>query len=226
MAQAKRTHSTMNHIIQLEAGAACARLVPAAGGRISSLQLAQPGGGAVDVLHPYPEDFFDPVRWGKGGIYPLMPYSNRIANARLQVQGEEVRLSPHPDALPHTLHGNAHLLPWTLQRHDAATAVMVLDAAASPAWPWHYTGRLEVALVEAELQLRITVRNASMRVMARFTFASRIATRSPKHSEEIAAAVERPIPGKVARCASSCLYSEDCSLTLELRIRIIFIVHY
>ncbi len=165
MAQARRTHPNMNHIIQLEAGAASARLVPAAGGRISSLQLVQPGGGAVDVLHPYPEDFFDPVRWGKGGIYPLMPYSNRIAIARLQVQGEEVLLSPHPDARPHTLHGNAHLLPWTLQRHDAATAVMVLDAAASPAWPWHYTGRLEVALVEAELHMRITVRNASMRVM-------------------------------------------------------------
>ena len=155
----------MNHVVQLQAGAARVRLLPGAGARISSLQLAMPAGGTVDVLQPYPEDFFDPVRWAKGGIYPLMPYSNRIANARVRVQGEEVLLSPHPDALPHTLHGNAHLLPWILDRHDAATAVMLLDAAPSAAWPWHYAGRLEVTLLEAALHLRITIRNAGERAM-------------------------------------------------------------
>ena len=152
-------------ILQLQAGVARARLVPAAGGRVSSLQLAVPGDGPVDVLHPYPEDFFDPVRWGKGGIYPLMPYSNRIAHARVRVQGEEVVLAAHPDALPHALHGNAHRLPWALERHDANSAVLSLDARPSQDWPWHYNGRLELTLLESELQMQLTIRNASMRVM-------------------------------------------------------------
>jgi aldose 1-epimerase len=155
----------MNAIVQLQAGAARARLVPAAGGRVSALQLQAPDGRPVDVLHPYPEDFSDPVRWGKGGIYPLLPYSNRIAQARVRVQGEEVRLQPHPDALPHTLHGTAHLLPWTLEQQGRATAVLALDAAPSLAWPWHYTGRLEIALTPAALHMRITIRNAGMGVM-------------------------------------------------------------
>lgn len=155
----------MNAIVPLQAGAACARLVPAAGGRVTALQLQAPDGRLVDVLHPYPEDFIDPVRWGKGGIYPLLPYSNRIAHARVRVQGEEVRLQPHPDALPHTLHGTAHLQAWTLEQQDGATAVLVLDAAPSLAWPWHYTGRLEITLTPAALRMRISIRNAGTGVM-------------------------------------------------------------
>ena len=80
----------MNEIVQLLCGDA--------GGRISALRLARPKGRAVDILHPYPEDFFDPVRWAKGGLYPLMPYSNRIANATLQVNGATVVLKAHPNA--------------------------------------------------------------------------------------------------------------------------------
>jgi len=155
----------MNDIIQLQAGAARARLVPAAGGRVSALQLQAPNGQVVEVLYPYPEDYRDPVHWAKGGIYPLLPYSNRIAQARLQVQGEEVRLEPHPAALPHSLHGTAHLLPWILEQHGEAHATMVLDALPSPAWPWHYTGRLTLALEPCALRVRIDIRNASMRVM-------------------------------------------------------------
>ena len=155
----------MSGIVQLQVGAACVRLVPASGGRVASLRLGGPGAGTVDVLHPYPEDFVDPVRWGKGGIYPLMPYSNRIANARVRVQGEEVLLQAHPDAAPHTLHGNAHLLPWLLERQGVSAAVLSLDAAPSAVWPWHYIGRLEITLTESELHIAISVRNAGMRVM-------------------------------------------------------------
>ena len=78
----------MNQLVQVHSGDASARLVPGAGGRITALRLVRPGGGVVEILHLYPEDFFDPIRWAKGGIYPLMPYSNRIAQATVQVHGQ------------------------------------------------------------------------------------------------------------------------------------------
>ena len=153
-------------LVQLQAGAASARLLPGAGGRISALRLVLPAtGGLADILHQYPEDFFDPLRWAKGGIYPLMPYSNRIANATVHVNGDSVALAPHPDAAPHTLHGNAHLLPWMLEQNDANSAVMLLDATPSAAWPWHYTGRLQVQLAPSELTIAIEIRNADTRPM-------------------------------------------------------------
>lgn len=154
-----------NEVLQLNSGAASARLVPAAGGRVSTLRLSADGGAAVDVLHPYPEDHADLLHWGKGGIYPLLPYSNRIAHARLSVPGAELRLRPHPDAQPHTLHGHAHRLPWRVERCDASSAGLSLAAPAGPEWPWHLEGRLDVTLHESQLLLRVTLRNADTRAM-------------------------------------------------------------
>ena len=153
-------------IVQLRAGAACAQLLPQCGGRVATLRLTRSDATPVDVLYPYPLDApFDPVRWAKGGIYPLMPYSNRIANARLRVQGQDIALKPHPDALPHALHGNAHRLPWTLEQHDETSAVLRLEAPPSADWPWHYSGRLDITLSAKALHMRIEICNASRRSM-------------------------------------------------------------
>ena len=155
----------MGNPVELHCGGATARLLPAAGGRISALRLVRPAGGAVDVLHPYPEDFFDPIRWAKGGIYPLLPYSNRISNANVQVNGETVALLAHPDAAPHTLHGNAHAQPWQTLGSDASSAVLALDSAPSASWPRRYRARMRVELAPTELVVRIEMRNADTRVM-------------------------------------------------------------
>ena len=155
----------MGDVVQLSAGAASLRLLPHAGGRVSSLRLERSSGVAVEVLHPYPEDFFDPIHWAKGGIYPLMPYSNRIANACLLVDGKSVALAAHPDAAPHSLHGNAHALAWRLESCDKASAVMALDALPSVAWPWRYRGRIDIALTPQELRMRIEIRNMDARNM-------------------------------------------------------------
>jgi len=155
----------MNTIVELRSGDASARLVPAAGGRISALRLCRPDGYAVEVLHPYPEDFFDPLRWAKGGIYPLIPYSNRIANAQLQVDGQTIAIAPHPDSLPHSLHGNAHAQAWLIERSDASSATMSLDSPASAAWPWDYTAQITLQLSPGALHITMTLRNADTRAM-------------------------------------------------------------
>ena len=155
----------MNDMVQLHCGQASLRLLPAAGGRISALRLVRPAGGGVEILHPYPEDFFDPIHWAKGGIYPLMPYSNRIANAVVRVNGEKVALKAHPDAAPHTLHGNAHALAWRALHIDVSSAVLALDAAPCAAWPWHYWARMRVELSPNALVVRLEIRNADTRVM-------------------------------------------------------------
>lgn len=156
----------MSAAVLLQAGQSCARLLPASGGRIGALRLVPQGGDTVvDVLHPYPEGLFDPLRWGKGGIYPLMPYSNRIAHARLQVDAVTVDLVPHPDAAPHTLHGNAHALPWSVLTQEPDHAVMLLDADASPAWPWHYTARMDIHLSPSALSVSMSIANADKRTM-------------------------------------------------------------
>ena len=152
-------------MIQLNVGAAMLRLLPHAGGRVSVLRLARPSGGVIEVLHPYPEDFFDPVHWAKGGIYPLMPYSNRIANATLMVAGKSIALPAHPDAAPHSLHGNAQAQAWRVQAQSESSAVLTLDSPPSAAWPWRYAGRIACTLMPNELRMHIELRNLDARPM-------------------------------------------------------------
>jgi aldose 1-epimerase len=149
----------------LRAGKACAVLRPAAGGRVCSLTLARDGGRTVDVLFPYSAQGVDPLRWAKGGIYPLLPYSNRIANAQLQTPDGVVDLSPHPDAAPHTLHGPAHGMAWTVQAHDEHSATLTLDHPASAAWPWHFRGEMRFHLSTDALQMDVTLTNLDARSM-------------------------------------------------------------
>ena len=149
----------------LRAGKACAVLRPDAGGRVCSLTLARDDGHTVDVLFPYTAQGVDPLRWGKGGIYPLVPYSNRIANAQIDTPEGLVQLSRHPDAAPHTLHGPAHGLPWRVQAHDAQSATLSLDHPASAAWPWHFKTEMQFALRSDALQMNLSLTNLDARSM-------------------------------------------------------------
>ena len=154
--------------IVLRAGAAQAVLRPDAGGRVCSLRLQAPGGEAVPVLFPYEPADVDPLRWAKGGIYPLLPYSNRIAQARLRTPAGEVALAPHPDAHPHTLHGNAHGLPWQAAPDPHAPdtqATMALESAPCAAWPWRYAARQHLRLEPTALHLMLEIVNRDERPM-------------------------------------------------------------
>jgi aldose 1-epimerase len=151
--------------VVLRAGAAQAVLRPQAGGRVCRLALVAGKGSAVDVLFPYDAPHVDSVRWAKGGIYPLVPYSNRIAQARLSTPSGEVLLAPHPDAQPHTLHGNAHGLPWRCSEQSATSATLLLDSPACAAWPWHYRATQHIGLQASALSLRLEIVNAGDRPM-------------------------------------------------------------
>ena len=152
-------------VITLNSGKASARLVPHAGGRVSALRLEGASGNVVDILHPYPEDFFDPIRWAKGGIYPLMPYSNRIAQAVVQVKSESFPLRPHPDASPHSLHGNAQAQAWQATQQSSGSAILTLDSPAGSAWPWHYTARMRFELDASQLSVHLELRNVDAHAM-------------------------------------------------------------
>ena len=144
--------------IVLRAGPAQAVLRPKAGGRVCRLSLARPDGQAVPVLYPYEAEGVDPVNWGKGGIYPLVPYSGRISNARLQGPGGVVELQPHPNALPHSLHGHGHVRPWTaLPSTRPDRAELSLATAADAAWPWAIEALASYELQPGALHMEMTL---------------------------------------------------------------------
>ncbi|WP_347557703.1 aldose 1-epimerase [Robbsia sp. KACC 23696] len=134
-----------------------AQLVPEWGGRVVLLR-SRPD--AVDLAEPLRGDTFSPVYWPKGGIYPLVPYSNRIRNAHLQFRERSFSLPPHPEASPHTLHGVAQTMPWQVVDHTAHSATLSLHYEG-PHWPWRFSAEQYFVVEGNHLHQRLSLTNRS-----------------------------------------------------------------
>lgn len=149
----------MTRIIELRHGGAFVRVAPALGARVTRCCLPDAQGRPVELFHPYPEGHVDLLHWAKGGMYPLTPYWGRIGQAQLQYAGERFALQPHPQALPHTLHGTAHQAAWMVMNTDDARLTLRLNKSPDAHWPWRYEAEMTITLGRASLRVAISVRN-------------------------------------------------------------------
>ena len=84
--------------------------------------------------------------------YPLIPYSNRIADARLTFAGRECALARNFGDHPHAIHGVGWQRAWDVEQASAhrARLALVHDArgANAAAWPWPFGATLTFELPE------------------------------------------------------------------------------
>jgi aldose 1-epimerase len=92
--------------------------------------------------------------------FPLVPFSNRIANGRFDADGAEVQISPNmPNSdHPHPLHGFGWLAPWQVTQQDDASATIVHRHPGGE-WRWPYLATLGVSLTVDGLNMSLQVRN-------------------------------------------------------------------
>ncbi|PYY72425.1 hypothetical protein CRX42_00855 [Pseudomonas jessenii] len=128
-------------------------LLPQWGGRIASLKA-----DALDVFTPIEAHSFDPLNWPRGGCYPLLPYSNRLRNARLKHAGLVHALPAHPAAQPHTLHGVSHTLAWQVVEHRTTHALLSVDYSGEH-WPWPVRFQQHFELDGNRVRLQLSVTN-------------------------------------------------------------------
>jgi aldose 1-epimerase len=150
----------VDNAVALAAGAARVRIAPANGGAIASFTF-----DGEDVLRPTPV-WSDDVR--THACWPLVPYSNRIADARFQFAGRAHALARNFGDHPNSIHGVGWQRPWAVVARDAAHARVVLayeadDDAAAPAWPWPFrvaqSFSLRAGARDAALTIRLTLAN-------------------------------------------------------------------
>jgi aldose 1-epimerase len=149
----------MTQIVELQAEMARVRLAPALGGRLTSVCLAGADGKPVPCLHPYPEFETTLLPWAKGGLYPLIPYSGRIAEACLCHEGRVMALAPHPGGEPHTVHGISQQRAWALTRQTPTEATLCYRHQPDIHWPWHFEAVLEVKVEPRRLCLEMGLAN-------------------------------------------------------------------
>ena len=141
-------------LLSLRAGALAVDLAPSAGGAVARLAVA-----GTDLLRPLsPEDRAE-GRASAAAAYPLVPYSNRIADGNLVVDGTAFRLAPNWPGAIHPMHGEGWSRPWRVAAADAraATLVQVYDGRGS--WPFRYRARQEFHLDAGGLRVALSIEN-------------------------------------------------------------------
>ena len=147
----------MTDALSLSAGAAHVAISPNAGGAIATFTV-----GGVDVLRPTP-----PSECAAGNVrahasYPLVPYSNRIAQARLRFAGRDFELDRNFGDHPHSIHGVGWQRPWRVAARDDASALLALDHSANGsnmrAWPWPFRATQSFGLSMREHGATLTIK--------------------------------------------------------------------
>jgi len=152
----------MTEALPLAVSGAHVELAPATGGAIARFAL-----GDVDVLRAVSDEARATGNVRGYGCYPLVPYSNRIANAKLDWNGRIRALARNLGDHPHSIHGVGWQRPWRVAAHDAASAVLAYDHVVAGAdgevWPWPFRATQSFVLSAdagvATLAARITIAN-------------------------------------------------------------------
>jgi aldose 1-epimerase len=153
--QTAQRYSLSNEFLDLE-------LIPEWGGRLSRLRVVESN---RDLIVPIESDAFDPLNWPRAGAYPLVPFSNRIANARLTFEGKSWDFPAHPAASPHALHGVGHTVKWSVDRPVRDNQITMRMAYEGPHWPWAFSATQQYRLRGLTLEHEMSVTNDSDRAM-------------------------------------------------------------
>jgi aldose 1-epimerase len=82
----------------------------------------------------------------RAASYPLVPYSNRIAEGRLPWQGRVHRLRLNVAGSPHPMHGVGFQRAWTVAHRTADTVELVLSHRPDEDWPFAFEARQRIVL--------------------------------------------------------------------------------
>lgn len=145
---------------ELRAGALRLALRPDLGGCIAGLWHH-----GVPVLQSTEPGQLASVR--QAACYPLVPYSNRIAQGRFDWHGRHYELAPNFDDSPHPLHGTGWQSRWQVQAPQGpagpAEVALTLEHRADEGWPFDFSARQLFQLSPTTLRCELEVTNLSPR---------------------------------------------------------------
>ncbi len=149
-------------LLSLRAGRLAVDLAPEAGGSIARFSVEGAGIDAGDLLRPASEAALGSGTGMDMACYPLVPYSNRIANGRLEFEGEAFHLARNWPGIRHPMHGDGWRHPWRVLRHDRTRAELVYlheRGASGVDWPFRYRARQSFVLEETGLTVGLSIDN-------------------------------------------------------------------
>ena len=151
-------------LLSLASGPFGLTLCPEVGGSIVRL-----AGWGRDLLRPAGDADVaarDPLRMA---AYVLLPFSNRVRDARFSFEGREYHLARNFGSEPNAIHGNGWQRAWRVARAGASEAVLALhhDPArdGAEAWPFAYEAEQTYRVGPDGVDVQLLVRNVDDRRM-------------------------------------------------------------
>ncbi len=148
-------------LLSLRAGSLAVDLAPSSGGSIVRFTA----GESINVLRPASAEAIASGRGNDASCYPLVPFSNRIANGRLAVDGVEIVLEPNWPGVRHPMHGDGWARPWDVERHDAHSAELAYAHDGREGWPFRYRARQSFRLEDDRLVVGMSIENLEDRAV-------------------------------------------------------------
>ena len=141
-------------LLRLHHGVLELELCPQIGGCITTLRHR-----GHDLLRPAAARFFEQRDPREAASFPLVPFSNRIADARFAFQGAVYQLEQNTLPEPHAIHGHGWQQAWDVR--EAGERATVLEFAHRIAGtPFDYRASQSFALAEDSLTLTLEIANA------------------------------------------------------------------
>ena len=95
------------------------------------------------------------------GSYPLVPFSNRLAQAKLVWAGTSHPLVQNNAAEPHAIHGVGWQRPWQVLDESDQFALLSYQHKADAAWPFAFDTSQAFRLSEGALEITLSITNQS-----------------------------------------------------------------
>jgi aldose 1-epimerase len=140
--------------LTLTRGAAHCDILPQVGGSIGSWSV----GGQEMLRTANASGIASRDPYATAG-FPLVPYSNRIAQGRFEWRGKSFALAQNFPPEPHAIHGVGFERPWRVQTLDRDSAVLRLTHLPDAAWPWAFEARQRITLTDDLLILEFDAVN-------------------------------------------------------------------
>lgn len=151
----------MSGPVTLASGPIAAVVEPSFGGRISAFRHC-----GTDLFAPIPDDGSrDLDAPASGGCFPLVPWSNRIRDARLTLEGEAFDLTVTEKPAGHAIHGHGLRRIWEAERDGATLRMHYANEAGAQGWPWPYRAAQVVTVDERGMTVTLSVENAGAGAM-------------------------------------------------------------
>ena len=151
-------------LLSLRAGPLVVDLAPSSGGSIVRFAVDGPAGW-TEVMRRATAEAIASGLGNQTSAYPLVPYSNRIAEGRLAVDGGEIQLQPNWPGQRHPMHGDGWAQPWAVVRSDPRSAALVYEHDGKAGWPFRYRARQSYHLADDSLAVSISVENLEGRAL-------------------------------------------------------------